>query len=83
VSWAAASRESGWLAPAALLDLAWLGAVGLAEEARASEGSGRCQLQEAHRDLGAGSLRQALAGCRRIGSASAQQVEETLRDHGL
>jgi tetratricopeptide (TPR) repeat protein len=53
------------------------------EEARALEGIGRCHLQDDKPGHGAVQLRQALAIYERIGSANAQRVETTLRDHDL
>jgi tetratricopeptide (TPR) repeat protein len=53
------------------------------EEARALEGIGRCHLQDGKPGNGAAQLRRALAIYERIGSANAQRVETTLRDHDL
>jgi len=52
-------------------------------QARALEGIGQCQLRLGNTAAGATSLRQALQVYRRIGSANAARVRETLRAHGL
>jgi class 3 adenylate cyclase/tetratricopeptide (TPR) repeat protein len=53
------------------------------EEARALDGIGRSYLHDGDLEHGAAHLRQALTIYQRIGAPAAQQVQETLHDHGL
>jgi len=54
-----------------------------AEEARALEGIGRCQLREPDSSEAAAPLHRALSIYQRIGSRHAQRVAAILADHGI
>lgn len=51
------------------------------EEARAREGTGRCDFRDGHLDQGRAALRQAMTIYQRIGSPNAQRVETALREN--